>query len=84
MHYTCHVNLDFSSVEHIMRDVEGGWARGIVCVSACNSVVGLSGSVRQYAQCGSVRLPGSAAVCSRAAVCIFSNIKYKIYLYKFV
>jgi ubiquinol-cytochrome c reductase cytochrome b subunit len=25
MHYTCHVDLAFSSVEHIMRDVEGGW-----------------------------------------------------------
>lgn len=25
MHYTPHVDLAFSSVEHIMRDVEGGW-----------------------------------------------------------
>jgi ubiquinol-cytochrome c reductase cytochrome b subunit len=25
MHYTAHVDLAFSSVEHIMRDVEGGW-----------------------------------------------------------
>jgi ubiquinol-cytochrome c reductase cytochrome b subunit len=25
MHYTCDVNLAFSSVEHIMRDVQGGW-----------------------------------------------------------
>ena len=25
MHYTCHVDLAFASVEHIMRDVEGGW-----------------------------------------------------------
>ena len=25
MHYTCHVDLAFLSVEHIMRDVEGGW-----------------------------------------------------------
>lgn len=25
MHYTCHVDLAFMSVEHIMRDVEGGW-----------------------------------------------------------
>ncbi len=26
MHYTPHVTLAFSSVEHIMRDVNGGWA----------------------------------------------------------
>ncbi|WP_298437335.1 cytochrome b N-terminal domain-containing protein [uncultured Jannaschia sp.] len=26
MHYTPHVDLAFSSVEHIMRDVRGGWA----------------------------------------------------------
>ncbi|MEM7490684.1 MAG: cytochrome b N-terminal domain-containing protein [Pseudomonadota bacterium] len=26
MHYTPHVDLAFSSVEHIMRDVNGGWA----------------------------------------------------------
>ena len=25
MHYTPHVDLAFLSVEHIMRDVEGGW-----------------------------------------------------------
>jgi ubiquinol-cytochrome c reductase cytochrome b subunit len=25
MHYTCHVDMAFLSVEHIMRDVEGGW-----------------------------------------------------------
>ncbi len=25
MHYTPHVDLAFNSVEHIMRDVEGGW-----------------------------------------------------------
>jgi ubiquinol-cytochrome c reductase cytochrome b subunit len=25
MHYTCHVDLAFASVEHIMRDVSGGW-----------------------------------------------------------
>lgn len=25
MHYTPHVDLAFMSVEHIMRDVEGGW-----------------------------------------------------------
>jgi len=25
MHYTPNVNLAFSSVEHIMRDVNGGW-----------------------------------------------------------
>ena len=25
MHYTPHVDLAFSSVEHIMRDVQGGW-----------------------------------------------------------
>nr|UQV94673.1 cytochrome B ubiquinol-cytochrome C reductase subunit [Haplopteris ensiformis]UQV94709.1 cytochrome B ubiquinol-cytochrome Creductasesubunit [Haplopteris ensiformis]UQV94728.1 cytochrome B ubiquinol-cytochrome Creductasesubunit [Haplopteris ensiformis] len=25
MHYTPHVNLAFNSVEHIMRDVKGGW-----------------------------------------------------------
>ncbi|KAI3837075.1 hypothetical protein MKW98_005408 [Papaver atlanticum] len=25
MHYTPHIDLDFNSVEHIMRDVEGGW-----------------------------------------------------------
>ena len=25
MHYTAHVDLAFLSVEHIMRDVEGGW-----------------------------------------------------------
>ena len=25
MHYTPHVDLAFASVEHIMRDVEGGW-----------------------------------------------------------
>ncbi|KAK4356167.1 hypothetical protein RND71_025138 [Anisodus tanguticus] len=25
MHYTSHVDVAFSSVEHIMRDVEGGW-----------------------------------------------------------
>ena len=25
MHYKLHVNLAFLSVEHIMRDVEGGW-----------------------------------------------------------
>ena len=26
MHYTPHVDLAFASVEHIMRDVNGGWA----------------------------------------------------------
>ena len=26
MHYTPHVDLAFDSVEHIMRDVNGGWA----------------------------------------------------------
>jgi ubiquinol-cytochrome c reductase cytochrome b subunit len=25
MHYTPHVDLAFLSVEHIMRDVNGGW-----------------------------------------------------------
>ena len=25
MHYTPHIDLAFLSVEHIMRDVEGGW-----------------------------------------------------------
>ena len=25
MHYTAHIDLAFLSVEHIMRDVEGGW-----------------------------------------------------------
>ncbi|KAK7839251.1 cytochrome b, partial [Quercus suber] len=25
MHHTPHVNLAFSSVEHVMRDIEGGW-----------------------------------------------------------
>jgi len=25
MHYCCHVDLAFSSVEHIMRDVNSGW-----------------------------------------------------------
>ena len=25
MHYTCHVDLAFASVEHIMRDVNNGW-----------------------------------------------------------
>jgi len=25
MHYTPHIDLAFSSVEHIMRDVNGGW-----------------------------------------------------------
>ena len=25
MHYTPHVDLAFNSVEHVMRDVEGGW-----------------------------------------------------------
>ncbi|KAI3973526.1 hypothetical protein MKW92_035976, partial [Papaver armeniacum] len=25
MHYTPHVDLAFNNVEHIMRDVEGGW-----------------------------------------------------------
>lgn len=25
MHYTPHVDLAFASVEHIMRDVNGGW-----------------------------------------------------------
>jgi len=25
MHYTAHIDLAFHSVEHIMRDVEGGW-----------------------------------------------------------
>ena len=25
MHYTPHVDLAFDSVEHIMRDVKGGW-----------------------------------------------------------
>jgi quinol-cytochrome oxidoreductase complex cytochrome b subunit len=25
MHYTAHVDLAFLSVEHIMRDVNGGW-----------------------------------------------------------
>ena len=25
MHYTCHIDLAFLSVEHIMRDVEAGW-----------------------------------------------------------
>ena len=25
MHYTPHIDLAFASVEHIMRDVEGGW-----------------------------------------------------------
>nr|DAD45310.1 TPA_asm: hypothetical protein HUJ06_003540 [Nelumbo nucifera] len=25
MHYTPHVDLVFNSVEHVMRDVEGGW-----------------------------------------------------------
>ena len=25
MHYTPHVDLAFNSVEHIMRDVKGGW-----------------------------------------------------------
>ncbi|KAJ0714896.1 putative cytochrome b/b6, di-heme cytochrome, transmembrane, cytochrome b/b6-like domain superfamily [Helianthus annuus] len=25
MHYTPHVDLAFNSIEHIMRDVEGGW-----------------------------------------------------------
>jgi quinol-cytochrome oxidoreductase complex cytochrome b subunit len=25
MHYTCHVDLAFISVEHIMRDVNYGW-----------------------------------------------------------
>ena len=26
MHYTPHIDLAFDSVEHIMRDVNGGWA----------------------------------------------------------
>jgi len=25
MHYTCHVDIAFASVEHIMRDVNYGW-----------------------------------------------------------
>jgi len=25
MHYTSHIDLAFLSVEHIMRDVNGGW-----------------------------------------------------------
>ncbi|KAL6543535.1 hypothetical protein OROHE_010157 [Orobanche hederae] len=41
MHYTPHVDLALNSVEHIMRDVEGGWllrymhANGEVCFSLC-------------------------------------------------
>lgn len=43
MHYTPHVDLAFNSVEHIMRDVEGGWllrymhANGGKYVSHCGS-----------------------------------------------
>ena len=58
-----------------------------VCGSACGRVRlsgNAHGSVRQYAAvCGNVRLSDSAAMHSRAAVCVFSN-EFKIYSYKSV
>ncbi|WMV25441.1 hypothetical protein MTR67_018826 [Solanum verrucosum] len=38
MHYTPHVDLAFNSVEHIMRDVEGGWLLRYMHANGANQV----------------------------------------------
>ena len=78
MHYTCHVDLAFASVEHIMRDVNNGWlVRYIHANGASMFFITIYVHMFKNLYYGSYAHPRAALWCS--GVIIFNYSAYSIF-----